>query len=95
MRKTSAGGRKAAAPRHRASPAQIREELLHLALQPLAVAPRAHVAILAWENRYSRRVGKYLKLGAIGLGAVLWVWFSAVHHAGEVKARKAARRGEV
>jgi hypothetical protein len=40
-------------------------------------------------------VGKYLKLGAIGLGAVLWVWYAAVHHAGGVKARKAARRGEV
>ncbi len=53
------------------------------------------MAILAWENRYSRRVGKYLKLGAIGLGAVLWVWYSAVHHVGEVKARKAARRGEL
>jgi hypothetical protein len=40
-------------------------------------------------------VGKYLKLGAVGLGALLWVWFAAVHRVGEVKARKAARRGEV
>ena len=35
----------AAAPRHRASPAQIREELLHLALQPLAVA-----TVLTWPS---------------------------------------------
>ena len=52
-------------------------------------------AIVAAENRYSRRVGKYVKLGALGLGIVLWVWYGGVLHAGEVKARKAARRGEL
>jgi hypothetical protein len=37
-------------------------------------------------------VRRYLKLAAATLGLVLFVWFGAVRSAGEVKARKAARR---
>jgi len=40
-------------------------------------------------------MGKYLKLGAAGLGLILWIWFGAVRSVGDVKARKAARRGEI
>ena len=39
-------------------------------------------------------MGRYVKLGALGVGVALFIWFSAVRNVGEVKARKAVRRGE-
>jgi hypothetical protein len=39
-------------------------------------------------------VARALRLFAIGLGGLLYVWFGAVRYAPLVRARKAARRGE-
>jgi len=37
-------------------------------------------------------VQRQLKLGAVALAGALYIWYSAVHKAGRVKARKAAWR---
>jgi len=42
--------------------------------------------------RYPHSVQRQLKLGAVALAGALYIWYSAVHKAGRVKARKAAWR---
>ncbi len=40
-------------------------------------------------------MGRYVKFGALGLAVALYVWFAAVRSAGEVRSKKAAKRGDV
>jgi hypothetical protein len=37
-------------------------------------------------------VGRYLRLAALAVGVLLYLWVAATRRAGEVKSRKASRR---
>jgi hypothetical protein len=64
--------------------AQVGEELLHLAGQPVDVAALVHARIVA--------MGTLPKALALVTGFLAYLWVAAVRYAPGVRARKAARR---
>jgi hypothetical protein len=63
---------------------QVGEELLHLGLEAIDVPARGHATMVA--------VARLLRIAALAVAFLLYVWVGAVRNANAVRARKAARR---